>query len=94
MGTRDLSRAAAAALTRRHFLGGTATATLSAAAVGLHAARLCCSRATPTQKRLPSKPSGSSHPSPPLRRGAEGRGGSVGAPTNGFAGRGDPGEAP
>jgi rubrerythrin len=35
MGTRDLSRAAAAALTRRHFLGGTATATLSAAAVGL-----------------------------------------------------------
>jgi rubrerythrin len=35
MSTRDLSLAAAAALSRRHFLGGTATATLSAAAVGL-----------------------------------------------------------
>lgn len=35
MSTRDLSLAAAAALSRRHFLSGTATATLSAAAVGL-----------------------------------------------------------
>jgi rubrerythrin len=33
--TLDLSRAAAAALSRRHFLGGTATATLSATAFGL-----------------------------------------------------------
>ncbi len=35
MTTRDLSRAAAAALSRRRFLGGTATATLSAATFGL-----------------------------------------------------------
>jgi len=35
MNTRDLSRAAAAALSRRQFLGGTATTTLSAAAFGL-----------------------------------------------------------
>jgi rubrerythrin len=35
MRTRDLSLAAAAALSRRRFLGGTATATLSAAAFGL-----------------------------------------------------------
>jgi rubrerythrin len=35
MRTRDLSRAAAVALSRRRFLGGTATATLSAATFGL-----------------------------------------------------------
>jgi rubrerythrin len=35
MSTQDVSRAVAVALSRRKFLGGTATATLSAAAVGL-----------------------------------------------------------
>mgnify|MGYP003581310863 CR=1 FL=1 len=37
MSTQDVSRAVAVALSRRKFLGGTATTTLSAAAVGVAA---------------------------------------------------------